>query len=95
VSSAGGISPKWRGDGKELYFLSYDATLNAVDVAASATSITLGTPHALFNHTLQGANFGPYDVSRDGKQFLLNGSVSLEGESPLTLVTNWTAELKK
>jgi len=95
VSSAGGIAPKWRGDGKELYFLSYDATLNAVDVAASATSITLGTPHALFNHTLQGANFGPYDVSRDGKQFLLNGSVSLEGESPLTLVTNWTAELKK
>jgi len=95
VSSAGGLSPKWRGDGKELYFLSYDATVNAVDVAASATSITLGTPHQLFSHTLQGLNFGAYDVTRDGKQFLLNGSVSLEGEAPLSLVTNWAAELKK
>ena len=34
-------------------------------------------------------------VTLDGKQFLLNGSVSLEGEAPLTLVTNWAAELKK
>jgi len=94
-SSAGGLSPKWRGDGKELYFLSYDATVNAVDVTASATSIMLGTPHQLFSHTLQGLNFGAYDVTRDGKQFLLNGSGSLEGEAPLTLVTNWAAELKK
>ena len=95
VSSAGGLSPKWRGDGKQLCFLSYDATVNAVDVDASAASITLGTPHQLFTHTLQGLNFGAYDITRDGKQFLLNGSVSLEGEAPLTLVTNWAAELKK
>lgn len=96
ASTAGGLSPKWRGDSKELYFLSYDASLNAVDVSAAAGSVALGTPHPLFFDTLQGANFGPYDVSPDGKRFLLNGAGGLEGgATPLTLLTNWTAQLKR
>jgi len=95
VSTAGGSYPKWRGDGKELYFISYNGNLNAVDVKTSPKSVTLGTPHALFESSLQGFNYGPYDVTRDGKQFLLNGTISQEANEPLTLVTNWFAEIKK
>jgi len=95
VSNGSGVYPKWRGDGKELYFVTSNGDITAVDVTASATSVALGTPHALFSYALQGLGFGPYDVTRDGKQFLLNGTVSQGGEAPLTLVTNWAAELKK
>jgi eukaryotic-like serine/threonine-protein kinase len=96
VSTAGGLSPRWRGDGKELYFLSYDGSMNAVEVKASANSVALGTSHVLFSSTLQGQNFGPYDVTSDGKRFLVNGAGALEGGStPLTLVTNWAEELRK
>ena len=69
--------------------------MTAVDVAASATSVKLGTPHVLFTTILQGLNWGPYDVTRDGKKFLLNGTVSNETDTPLTLVTNWLSEIKK
>jgi serine/threonine-protein kinase len=96
VSTAGGLSPKWRADSKELYFLSYDANMNAVDVSGSGGSVTLGTPQTLFSNTLQGQNFGPYDVTADGEHFLLNGAGELDGaNTPLTLLTNWAAGLKK
>jgi hypothetical protein len=55
----------------------------------------LGAPHVLFTAILQGLNWGPYDVTRDGKKFLLNGTVSNEADAPLTLVTNWLSEIKK
>ncbi|HKD86199.1 MAG TPA: protein kinase [Terriglobales bacterium] len=96
ASTAGGLFPRWRGDGKELYFISYDGSMNAVEVMPSATSVALGTPHALFSSTLQGLNFGPYDVSANGQRFLLNGAGAVEGETtPLTLVTNWVEALNK
>jgi hypothetical protein len=95
VSVAGGLSPKWRGDGKQIFYLGYDGTFNAVDVTTSATNVKLGSPRVLFSGTLQGLTFGPYDVTRDGKRFLLNGSNPMTGDTPLILVTNWTAELKK
>ncbi len=95
VSTTGGIYPKWRGDGKELYFITYGGNMTAVDVATTAASVTLGTPHVLFTTTLEGLNWGPYDVSRDGKQFLLNGTAAQDSDTPLTLVTNWLSEIKK
>ena len=95
VSNTDGIYPKWRGDGKEMYFVTYGGNMTAVDVATTATSVTLGTPHVLFSATLEGLNWGPYDVSRDGKQFLLNGTAAQDNDTPLTLVTNWLSEIKK
>jgi Tol biopolymer transport system component len=95
VSIGGGLAPKWRGDGKEIYYLGYDGTFNAVGVTTLATNVQLSSPRVLFSGTLQGLTFGPYDVSRDGKRFLLNGSNPMTGDTPLVLVTNWAAELKK
>ena len=95
VSSNGGTSPKWRRDGKELFFLDAADTVNAVDVNTSAGAPRLGAPHGLFQAVGIQRDFGPFDVTGDGKKFLVNSGNLKEGSDPLTLVLNWTAELKK
>jgi eukaryotic-like serine/threonine-protein kinase len=94
VSTTGGSSPHWRGDGKELFFISDH--MMAVDVTLGGGSPQLGTPKPLFQTTAAVSGLsGPFDVTRDGKKFLVH-SMSLQlNDTPLTLVTNWTAELKK
>jgi eukaryotic-like serine/threonine-protein kinase len=95
VSTAGGYWPRWRGDGKELFFSVTDDRIMVVDVSSTANSVTLGTPHLLFQVRMQGVPLGQYDVTSDGKKFLVN-SLNTQGSSnPLTPVTNWPSELKK
>ena len=95
VSNTGGSSPKWRRDGKELFFLDAADTITAVDVNISEGAPRLGAPHGLFQAVGIQRDFGPYDVTADGKRFLVNSGNLKEGGDPLTLVLNWTAELKK
>lgn len=95
VSTGGGVSPRWRRDGKELFFLeASSANLMAVDVNTSANTVRLETPHVLFQVTAVQFLQGAYDVSADGKKFLINSSDVGEESRPLTLVQNWTADLK-
>jgi hypothetical protein len=74
VSSAGGQEPKWRRDGKELFYLSAGGKMMAVPVTAGA-SFKAGSPITLFQtHRRQPASFldvFSYDVSGDGKRFLI------------------------
>ena len=56
VSTAGGLRPNWRKDGKELYFFSTDQQIMAVDVSQQGASLQLGTPHALFKATTVSAS---------------------------------------
>ena len=95
VSTNGGISPKWRKDGKELYFIDSLDNIVAVDVSTSANAVHLGVPHALFQAVGIQRENGPYDVTADGKKFLINSGNVNAGSDPLTLVLNWPAELKK
>ena len=95
VSSIGGVSPKWRKDSKELFYLDPSDNLVAVDVNASASAVQLGTPHTLFQAIGIQREYGPYDVSADGKKFLINSGNLKEGSDPFTLVQNWPADLKK
>ncbi len=95
VASNGGTTPKWRRDGKELFFLDPLDNMVAVDVNTSGNAVKLGAPHALFQVVGIQRDFGPYDVSADGKKFLINSGNLKEGMEPLTLVQNWPAELKK
>jgi eukaryotic-like serine/threonine-protein kinase len=95
VSSSGGITPKWRRDGKELFFLDPQDNIVAVDVNTSGNAVKLGAPHTLFQAVGIQRDYGPYDVTADGKKFLINSGNLKEGTEPLTLVQNWPAELKK
>jgi serine/threonine protein kinase/Tol biopolymer transport system component len=101
VSTRGGTQPRWRPDGKELYYVAPDARLMAVPVTASDGGQTLdpGAPVPLFPTRLaSGANVvtgrSQYMVAPDG-QFLLNAVVDESSASPITVVLNWQEELKQ
>ena len=95
VSSGGGALPHWRRDGKELIFVTLDQQLMAVEVRESGASVTLGVPHALFKYNAVSGPDGPFTVSADNQKFVVNRLSTDAAPAPLTLVTNWTAELKK
>ena len=98
VSTEGGDEPRWRGDGKELYFLTLDRKLMAVDVTVDARGLHAGVPKVLFQTEITEATRPPvihYDVRADGQRFLFNVPVEEVVPSPVTLVLNWTAGLKK
>ncbi len=89
ISTEGGRHPRWRADGKELFYLASDGTMNSVDVVAGDT-FHANTPKPLFRTALKDLAFGcPYDVTPDGQRFLL--MVERHSPTPLTLVQNWTA----
>ena len=94
MSTDGGTQPRWRRDGRELFYLALDSKLTAVTVMPGAT-FEADTPRALFETTLPvGAFRQTYSVSADGQRFLLN--VPLETTaSPMTVVLNWPALLLK
>jgi Tol biopolymer transport system component len=101
ISNDGGAQPRWRGDGKELYYVAPDAKMMAVAVKTTGDSLERDIPKVLFQaHGLAGATgSGPqgffYDVTRDGQRFLLIDRAEAESTETLTLVTNWQSGWKK
>jgi Tol biopolymer transport system component len=67
ISKSGGNSPRWRGDGKELFYVASDGKLMSVDVSAKPL-FKAGAPRPLFQLP---AGFIGGDVSADGKRFLI------------------------
>jgi Tol biopolymer transport system component len=95
ASTNGGVQAKWRRDGKELFFLDSADNLMAVDLNASSNAVRLGIPHALFQALAAQRQAGAFDLTADGKKFLINSGNEKEGNEPVTLVLNWPSELKK
>jgi hypothetical protein len=105
ISTGGGEQPRWRGDGKELFFVSEEGTLSAVAMKTTQPSnnpppkalIVPGIPVPLFQ-TRIGEGSGhvafQYDVTADGKRFVV-ATTSRTAPTPLTVVINWNASLKK
>ena len=91
MSRGGGTAPRWRGDGRELFYLARNGKMMAVDVIAGQ-EFRVGTPTPLFQAPA-GAIVG--DVTGDGKRFLLVTPVGQSASVPFTVVLNWTAGLKK
>jgi Tol biopolymer transport system component len=98
VSNEGGDQPRWRGDGKELFYLAADGKIVAVPVKEGA-NFDPGTPVALFQANQRArvatSEQVEYDVTQDGQRFLINTHVSSGEIQPMTVVLNWDAELKK
>ena len=96
VSTGGGIGPRWRRDGRELFYYSGDGKLMASPVR-SGESLEVDESVSLFEFragTLL-VTFTPYAVTADGQRFLINAVVDTEPNAPLTVVVNWAAVLKK
>jgi Tol biopolymer transport system component len=96
VSVGGGTQPRWRGDGKELFYVSPDRRIMAVDIPAGER-IEAGKPHALFGTRIlalvEARNH--YDVSADGQRFVVNSRRPEDATLPITVVSGWAPEPKK
>jgi serine/threonine protein kinase len=89
VSTGGGTSPRWRADGKELYYIAPDDKLMAAAVTAQGATFVPGTPAALFQtHIAQRPNRPQYDVARDGR-FLIDTELDDASTEPIHLLLNW------
>jgi Tol biopolymer transport system component len=94
VTSGGGDFPSWRGDSKEIYFLSVNSiSMLACSIAEKGNELEIGPQQALF--TAHFAALGTFfDAAADGKRFILNLAGD-DAPTPVHLVTNWPLELKK
>ena len=96
ISNNGGVRPLWRRDGKEIYYLALDGKLMAVDITIG-TEVQPGTPRPLFDTkmTVFADWSRQYDVTPDGKRFLILKPVGEEAPKPIIVVLNWTSLLKQ
>jgi Tol biopolymer transport system component len=95
VSTDGGIQPKWRRDGKELYYLGLESTLMAAPIALGVLA-EVGKAEPLFRTRVEpstGFFWHQYDVSPDGQRFLINTPENVT--MPVTVVLNWPTLLKE
>ena len=91
ISSSSGLQPLWRADGKELFFLTEEQQLMVVEIK-TGSSLETGVPHPLFQTPMKmGAGYN-YSVASDGQKFLISTPIEA-GESPMTIVLNWSAKL--
>ena len=92
ISTDGGTQPRWRRDGKELFYLGLDQRLTAVPIAFSSDgrSVKVGTQSPLFQTRIGGPGISQreYEVSRDGQRFLMDAPVD-EPLAPIVLIQNW------
>lgn len=105
ISPAGGFEPRWRADGRELFFLAPDRTLMAVDVDGHGASFVSSEPRPLFRTNLAGSYLGSsfpgnrirneYDVAADGQRFLINDPVEGATAFSVRVVVNWKALLQQ
>jgi Tol biopolymer transport system component len=98
VSTNGGAQPRWRPDGKEIFYVSPapNVRLMAAAVGATGTRFDVGAVTPLFVVRLPGTPGVFYQVSPDGKRFLFNMAPMVDTTAtPITVVVNWTAGLKK
>jgi eukaryotic-like serine/threonine-protein kinase len=98
VSTAGGITPAWRRDGKELYYLNPAGALMAVPITVTGTTFEPGAPVVLFPTRIYGSGVEAqqgrqYDVAPDGR-FLINTELD-SAAPPITLLMNWKPPIKK
>lgn len=96
VSLEGGNQPRWRRDGKELFYMAADRRLMAVPVTTGA-AFQPGPPAVLFEtHLLDSDPYlqPQYDVTRDGQRFLLNVATQTTAV-PVTVVLNWPSAIRK
>jgi len=90
VSSNGGTAPRWRADGKELYFIAPDGAVMAADVRVGG-ELSVSAPRVLFR--IAGSH-GDWDVASDGSRFLIAMPTGADASAPFTILWNRLAQLR-
>jgi eukaryotic-like serine/threonine-protein kinase len=98
VSSAGGQEPRWRQDGKELFYVSSEGKIMSVAVKTGA-SFEAASPVALYQthrrQPVSALDVFSYDVTADGQRFLIATRVDEANAAPLVITLNWASEMEK
>jgi Tol biopolymer transport system component len=96
ISGAGGTKPRWRGDGRELFFEAPGQMLTAVPVTGGA-SFEIGTPIPLFRASLVTSGYSGtrWEVASDGQRLLVNAAMRGPDRATFVVVTNWASELRR
>jgi eukaryotic-like serine/threonine-protein kinase len=98
VSTEGGLCPRWRRDGKELFYITRDGRMMAVNCTITGNSISFDKPRLLFGGRARvpASVLGrfSYSVSADGQRFLTLGSSAPPSASSMELIVNWQSLLR-
>ena len=86
VSNTGGSGPRWRGDGKELFYRNVDGAVLAADVSVDGDLVRTALPRQLFALPLTVTN---WDVMPDGQRFLVLLPVTASVPDPISVILNW------
>jgi len=95
ISRGGGNFPRWRSNGKEIFYIRAAGQLMAAEVAETGDTLEVSKVTRLFSAPVPTGNGYPYDVSADGQRFLMIVPPERSNSESLKLVQNWTAGLKK
>ena len=95
ISRNGGVRPRWRRDGKELFYITAESKLAAVPIVAGET-FQAGDPSELFDVSFSpaGVNPYPYAVSADGQRFLVITPEESASSAAISVVLNWASALR-
>ena len=92
VSTTGGSYPQWGKGGNELFYVSADRKLMAVDLKLASGSVQASRPRELFRIAFGDDSFSPYEATQDGQRFLVR---VMPDRPSLSVIVNWPALLKK
>jgi Tol biopolymer transport system component len=99
VSNNGGVQPRWNRSGKELFYIAPDGKLMAAEVSTAGGTFKSGTPQPLFDSQIFGggntSSAMRWDLTPDGKKFLIITQATENSSSPMTVILNWPALLKR
>jgi len=101
--AAPGVQPRWRADGRELFYVANDGRMMAVSITPSSDGLTIGQPVALFQTSIVSqpgvGTRASYDVTRDGQRFIVSEEPEGSGDdarsqSSMTVLVNWTSAVR-
>jgi len=95
ISNGGGGQPRWRADGKELFYIAPDKTLMSVEVKTESTLETAAPKPLFITKVRSSTSTNRYVVTSDGQRFLINAPAGDAGMAPIILILNWANGLKK
>ena len=94
ISSGGGLNPRWRDDGKELFYLTQDGKVMSAQLKDDFSLDNVVTKQ-LFKVDIKMVSGFPFDASPDGSRFLINTPAEVNNPAPLVVVLNWPAIQKQ
>ena len=95
ISTDGGTNPRWRRDGKEMFYLSPDGHMMSAGVRGAGAAFTVANAEELFQTNVARRPGAPFDVSADGERFVINTRLTSSAPPSLTVVFNWPQIARK